>query len=57
MDAWIEKAQEILDGCTVDGDVSEIAQQLETVNVSSYRFNKPFLGGRNLQVLVLENYI
>lgn len=38
MDAWIEKAQEILDGCTVNGDVSEIAQELETVNVSSYRF-------------------
>lgn len=34
MDAWIEKAQQVLDNCTDDDDVEKLAQQIETVNVS-----------------------
>lgn len=34
MDAWIEKAQQVLNDCSIDGDASIIAQKLETVNVS-----------------------
>ncbi|CAD6999864.1 unnamed protein product [Ceratitis capitata] len=52
MDAWIEKAQQILDGCTGDGDVSEIAQQLETVNSLSSRLPE----GQHLLGMVQEAY-
>jgi len=34
MDAWIEKAQQVLDDCSTDGDAAIIAQKLDTVNVS-----------------------
>lgn len=34
MDAWIEKAQHILDGCNGEGDIQQIVQQIDTVNVS-----------------------
>lgn len=34
MDAWIEKAQDILSDCSTDGDSAIIAQKLDTVNVS-----------------------
>lgn len=38
MDAWIEKAQHILDGCNGEGDIQQITQQIETVNVSCCYF-------------------
>lgn len=34
MDAWIEKAQQVLDSCNGDDDIQKLAQQIETINVS-----------------------
>lgn len=33
MDAWIARAQDILDECNGEGDFDQIASQLDTVNV------------------------
>lgn len=36
MDSWIAKALEVLESCSVKGNVDDIKQQMETVNVSHH---------------------
>lgn len=50
MDAWIEKAQQVLNDCSVDGDAAIIAQKLETVNVSAIFQNLWIIFKHNLSL-------
>ncbi|XP_037820489.1 nesprin-1-like, partial [Lucilia sericata] len=52
MDAWIEKAQQVLDSCNGDDDVQKLAQQIETVNSLSLRLPE----GQHLLGMVQDAY-
>ncbi|XP_070139488.1 muscle-specific protein 300 kDa isoform X14 [Drosophila kikkawai] len=52
MDAWIEKAQQILNECSTDGDAAIIAQKLDTVNSLASRLPE----GQHLLALVQDAY-
>ncbi|XP_070067953.1 muscle-specific protein 300 kDa isoform X15 [Drosophila takahashii] len=52
MDAWIEKAQQVLDDCSTDGDAAIIAQKLDTVNSLASRLPE----GQHLLALVQDAY-
>lgn len=42
MDNWIVKALEILDSCSVKGNVDDIKQQMETINVIRINVSKKY---------------
>ncbi|EDW28702.1 GL18807 [Drosophila persimilis] len=52
MDGWIEKAQQVLNDCSTDGDASIIAQKLDTVNSLTSRLPE----GQHLLALVQDAY-
>uniref|UniRef100_A0A1B0C1F9 KASH domain-containing protein n=1 Tax=Glossina palpalis gambiensis TaxID=67801 RepID=A0A1B0C1F9_9MUSC len=52
MDAWILKAQEILNGCNGKGDMQSITQQIETINALSSRLPE----GQHLLGIVQDTY-
>lgn len=49
MDAWIEKAQQVLDSCNGDDDIQKLAQQIETINVSLFKL-------KNIYNLNIDTY-
>lgn len=42
MDNWIVKALEILDSCSAKGNVDDIKQQMETINVIRINVSKKY---------------
>ncbi|XP_032294435.1 muscle-specific protein 300 kDa isoform X26 [Drosophila virilis] len=52
MDAWIEKAQQVLNDCSIEGDASVIAQKLETVNSLASHLPE----GQHLLAMVQDAY-
>ncbi|XP_033150837.1 nesprin-1 [Drosophila busckii] len=52
MDDWIERAQQVLNECSNDGDAAVIAQKLETVNSLSSRLPE----GQHLLAMVQDAY-